>query len=472
MDSLIFEDEYIEVYHHNVNPGGTLLVITFGEIGMASGEGSWGRVPLTKNNISYIGFVSKSPNWYPSGSVINAELIIRNISRHFGKIVTYGHSQGGYAAIKYATLLNATEIMSFCPQFSINPHAMNGQDDRFLRFYDASVNHQAIKSGDVPSNAKAFIFFDPLDIHDKLNVQYIAEEISNTNLVKVFGTGHQTVRVIANTSSLAALIDGVIHGDLQSIKMTLLKCKKEWFSRSIFLARSLSKSHPRIAAKIVDQYEQDISGEIVHQLVLNLYLAGEVECIASNFAKLSRHSDRVLKRIFVESFIFTDRLEQALSLGSVWTAQDEELDQTIGEQLKKVLSAQANLLERHHNQSAHVCYGEGWHDAESWGRWGSSVRSRLQIRFPQVAERPSKIWIPAHQFSQPNQTLTVSYYLNNSWHVAVMVENYWIIENQRNNVVIDFFVNKVQSPRGLGLSEDHRLLGVKLGHERDWRLEH
>ncbi len=119
---LVFSDDNLEViYRSGSSP---YLLVTFNEMEMrANGSHFWGQRFCEKADISTLGFISRRPNWFPAASIVKAVEAVAPILHAAPERILYGHSQGGYAALRYRRRFNATVAIAFCPQVSIEPKA-------------------------------------------------------------------------------------------------------------------------------------------------------------------------------------------------------------------------------------------------------------------------------------------------------------------------------------------------------------
>jgi hypothetical protein len=173
-------------------------VVTFNELGSITNQDRfWGKEFFGKLGIASIGVITPKPNWYPAEEIAAAIEAI-NFRAKGRRIVTYGHSQGGYGAIKFSAALGASAALSFCPQWSIAPDEVGHFDRRFVRFYDASLNNgRKIRPADISPNT--FIFLDPFEGADVLNADLI-DSPATSRVIAPF-TGHETVRIMAETDA-------------------------------------------------------------------------------------------------------------------------------------------------------------------------------------------------------------------------------------------------------------------------------
>jgi pimeloyl-ACP methyl ester carboxylesterase len=212
---LIYSDENLEVIHR---PGASpYLLITFNEMEIqANGSRYWGQRFCEKADIAALGFISRRPNWFPAASVVKAVEAAAPILKAAPERILYGHSQGGYAALRYRRRFNATAAIAFCPQVSINPKAVP-YDNRFLRHFSPELH---ANMGIAPDHAagRAFIFYDPFHAIDRRHAERIANLQAETHLTPVQMTGHGTVRVFTGTERALSLIDACRANDLLALR--------------------------------------------------------------------------------------------------------------------------------------------------------------------------------------------------------------------------------------------------------------
>ncbi|CDZ58636.1 hypothetical protein [Neorhizobium galegae] len=212
---IIFSDENLEVIHHSGSS--PYLLITFNEMDMrANGSRFWGQRLCEKAGISALGFISRRPNWFPAASVVTAVEAAAPILRAAPERILYGHSQGGYAALRYRRRFNATVAVAFCPQVSIDPKAVPF-DGRFACHFSSDLH---ANMGIAPDHAagRAYLFFDPFHIVDHQHAVRIAALQEGTQLVPVHMTGHGTVRAFTGTARALSLIEACRRDDLPGLR--------------------------------------------------------------------------------------------------------------------------------------------------------------------------------------------------------------------------------------------------------------
>ena len=212
---LVFSDENLEVIHR---PGSSpYLLVTFNEMEMkANGSRFWGQRFCEKVDISALGFISRRPNWFPAASVVKAVEAVAPILRAAPERILYGHSQGGYAALRYMSRFNADVAIAFCPQISIDPKAVPF-DGRFARHFSPEL-HANMRIAPDHAAGRAYLFFDPFHAVDHQHAVRIGRVQDAVRLVPVHMTGHGTVRAFAGTARALSLIEACRKDDVQSLR--------------------------------------------------------------------------------------------------------------------------------------------------------------------------------------------------------------------------------------------------------------
>lgn len=469
MEEIVFHDNKLEVYFHQGTSD--LLVITFNEMGTKPGRGSWGGGALRKNGFSYLGFVSKEPNWFPEKSVFAARESLATIIDKFEKVVTYGHSQGGYASIRYAALFGSYATISFCPQYSILPESMDGADKRFSSYLKNTVDHREITRADQGENCTSYIFFDPNDQLDKLNFSKIREKIANSYKIEMYGTGHQSVRAIANSEAIGSIIRCAASRDLSGIFTAVRKSKRRWPARKIFLARDLALRNKDAAIKLIDSYDAPLTPDVTPGLVRNLFTSCALDYIASNVEKFISSANQGVKLTIIRALIATDKHHLARHYSEEWAQQDginksiksliEDLDKTTTLKNKNTTAFSDNII-----------FGFGWHGEESWGRWGSATRSRIYIKSTFLSGKIRSISIPVSCLSRSEQKIRARFLMGNHWTGVRVQKGMLTFPNCGESTTIDIFVSSVHSPHSLKFNNDKRFMGVKIACPSKWIINH
>lgn len=201
------------------------LFISFNEMGLKSnGYNFWGKSFFVKEQMSAIGIVSKQPNWYPPADMRKATKRINAFIKRVSPkaIVTYGCSQGGYGAIKYARALNADAAVAFSPQFSIDPETLGSADNRFTNYFNPKLKG-GLKIEPSDLCQRNYIFFDRHNVYDKKNAHMIAA-CGPVFLINVPFTGHGPICLVSDGGIGRTLLDEIAsQGGRSAVLRSLLR---------------------------------------------------------------------------------------------------------------------------------------------------------------------------------------------------------------------------------------------------------
>lgn len=169
--NIIYNGEHIRAYSAMYDTDN--VFITFnnrGELYRDDYFYYWGGKYFKKHEISSIGIVARRGNWYPVEEMQEIANIV-NIITAGQRVITYGYSMGGYAAIKYSKLLNADLGLTFSPQWSMNPEDIH--DYRWAFDYDPVLKGgEAITQSDI--QGQHYVFVDPRENYDKDHAEILS----------------------------------------------------------------------------------------------------------------------------------------------------------------------------------------------------------------------------------------------------------------------------------------------------------
>ncbi len=247
--SIIAETEHVTAILQDV--GGDTVVVTFNEMGFVrNGTQFWGDEFLFKLGVSAVGIVTPRPNWYPPRDM---DVIIPEILRHVAgrRVVTYGHSQGGYGALKFSARLKATVALCFCPQWTIHPDDVRSFDSRTTPYFDASLDNGVhLVPGDVCDHS--FIFYDRMEPADARHASILSKYPGVYPVLVPFAM-HDTIRILTEGRGASRLINlcrAPTLPNTQDFRNIIRQCRRnsktyhDHMIRGLILRMSHSRSHP------------------------------------------------------------------------------------------------------------------------------------------------------------------------------------------------------------------------------------
>ncbi|WP_127021613.1 tetratricopeptide repeat protein [Rheinheimera mangrovi] len=258
LTELVYEDEFIKVFF--TENTSNVAVITFAPLNFYESKAQryWGESLAFKTGNSFIGVIAKSKNWYPCSSINNSLSIILELLSKYDFKFTFGTSMGGYAAIKHADKLKVDFVLSFSPQYTINPCVFGDYDKRFIVHYNESLNFGMEISADDCSK-RGIVFYDRFYREDKLHIEKIAENVSNLSFCSLNFTGHFPIEIFTGSSVFQRTVKNIMDYDIQSICEFSREKRRVSSIRVSTLASVVALKRPMLAHDIALKYREQIS---------------------------------------------------------------------------------------------------------------------------------------------------------------------------------------------------------------------
>lgn len=194
---------------------------------------------LEAHGLSFVTVVGRGNDWYQYDDMMTAMDHVRAHLPADARIMTYGSSMGGYAALRFAHRLDAFAVLALSPQYSNDP-AKTPFEIRWLQQAHATRWIDQIE-GPLRSGCRPVVAYDSHG-HDRLHVDLIAGELEVQRIALPF-TGHPISTFLSSCCMLQPLFFGVLNGDLNPSTF-----QKEARARSkmdpVYLSE-LSRNQPR-----------------------------------------------------------------------------------------------------------------------------------------------------------------------------------------------------------------------------------
>jgi hypothetical protein len=250
-ERLLHRSACLEVLWH---PGDAdFLLITFAEMGMRANGSRWWAAPVARKlGLPALGFVAARPNWYPVPAVAAAlaDPAVRGILAQHDRRLTYGFSMGGYAATRFGSMLGATAALAIAPQWSISPADTGGADNRFGRYFDATL-HDAMAIGPSHGADRIFVVVDPAAPGDRWNAARILSALPQAEPIAARGTGHWTASALAGTQDALGMFRSALDGDAERLRRIIGEKRRRWLRRPHVLARQVAPGRPDVALRLL-----------------------------------------------------------------------------------------------------------------------------------------------------------------------------------------------------------------------------
>jgi tetratricopeptide (TPR) repeat protein len=245
----------------------------------------FGEPFFLSHGIDAIHLLSKNNNWYLYDFSAEAFEAVRQAVASYRRVVAYGSSMGGYAAIRFGRRVGAQVALAMSPQYSINPETPPFET-RWL--FDARAVDFSIEANfDDGFVERAYIFYDPRDA-DRLHVEQFRNK-TQVLPVPVVNGGHPCTTMLAEIGLLQAVVGDIAAGEFDPNSFAhRLKVSRK---RSAQLFYNISKNIRRPAdqvrfARMAAELRPDVLRFLAH--------LGAVLIFAGDLAESKQVLDRAL----------------------------------------------------------------------------------------------------------------------------------------------------------------------------------
>ena len=172
----------------------------------------FGEAFLDSSRIDAIHVIARDNDWYQDPGIMDAMAEIRSVSGRYDRVVAYGSSMGGYAALRLGGMAGAQAALALSPQFSIDPAVVPWEK----RWPESSKQFIPVWEGTLklPILDEAYVAYDPVDL-DRRHAGLFAAHIRFTP-IRLPHCGHPVTGVLAELGLLQTLIRSVCGRDFDA----------------------------------------------------------------------------------------------------------------------------------------------------------------------------------------------------------------------------------------------------------------
>lgn len=230
--------------------GGTMFV-TFGSYTSEPSldrEG-FGESFLRRLDHDAIHVINSRNRWYQHPEREEALAAIAAVTRDYDRVITYGSSMGGYAALRYAVACGADVAVALSPQFSVDPRVVPWE----IRWQPDVARIRFAEPGYVPA-AVQYVFYDPRVPLDRLHAEQIAQ-VAPARLIPIPYGGHPVGPLLAETGALQSAIRSIIADDFDpaDVRRRVRKKRSESQHQYFVFARHCAARHPTRALRLLER---------------------------------------------------------------------------------------------------------------------------------------------------------------------------------------------------------------------------
>jgi tetratricopeptide (TPR) repeat protein len=162
---------------------------------------------LDGTGIDAIHVIPRENAWYQHPEMLDAMAAIHAATRSYDRVVSYGSSMGGYAALRFGGVAGAHAALALSPQYSIDPAVAPWEE----RWAEPGKHFKPVWEGTLPfpNLPEAYVAYDPTNI-DRKHIALLAREI-RFQRIGLPGGGHPVTGFLAEIGLLKELILSICH---------------------------------------------------------------------------------------------------------------------------------------------------------------------------------------------------------------------------------------------------------------------
>lgn len=200
--------------------GSSLCVVAFDPMGddRSLDREAFGEQFLAGRGLDAVHIVSAHNDWYQDLGLPAALAAVREVTRPYAQVATYGSSMGGYAALRFSGWIGADVAVAISPQYSVQPPFADF-DKRWLRLRRGTRWLFEQPGDPLPPLKTCIVFYDDRGL-DRAHAEAIARDLPHAALVRVPYAGHPAGTMLAETGVLSSAILEALHGRVDAASVS------------------------------------------------------------------------------------------------------------------------------------------------------------------------------------------------------------------------------------------------------------
>ncbi len=255
-------------------------------------------------NISCIGVMTTVKGFYLSPEMDEVFRIVER-ERRGRKVVVFGQSMGGYAAIKHSRALKADYVLACSPFFSMDPDELEFPSDRHRKILMHSMAHhnvvdrpqfKGMRITAADTHGRVVVFYDPSEFVDVYDAELLRKHLPDAEFVTVPHANHAVYNSSWRASMFSDLVRATRSEDKRAVVREMNRIRR---SNAQFMVRSLRKASqrkpllclkalhsPRIAEHL--DYKTILNDPLNMLLVHTLFARGDRAAAVRHFALVAK----------------------------------------------------------------------------------------------------------------------------------------------------------------------------------------
>lgn len=204
---------------------------------------AFGEEAFAQAAVPAIHVVNRRNSWYQEPEWRGMVAAVAAATAPYRRVLAYGSSMGGYAALRFGKMIGATAALAISPQYSLHP----GKADFDTRWAKAVRGNrwQPELAGPLPADLPAMIVYDPAHTLDRHHVDLIAREMPVQRIALPY-SGHPSGGYLAECGLLRPLVLDALAGnsDFTALIRAARGHRRKSTSYFVALARAASARKP------------------------------------------------------------------------------------------------------------------------------------------------------------------------------------------------------------------------------------
>lgn len=171
---------------------------------------AFGEAYFSTRGIDAIHVLSRDNQWYQYEELPRALSAIAAVTRGYQRVIAYGSSMGGFAALRYGSACGANVGIALSPQYTVDPDIVP-----FDRRWTDDVARISFRRHEVPPLSTQYIVYDPRDAHDRRHFRLFAENGPVAGIA-IPHAGHPVGGYLSETGLLGPLLEAVEAGPVDA----------------------------------------------------------------------------------------------------------------------------------------------------------------------------------------------------------------------------------------------------------------
>ncbi|HEV7260671.1 MAG TPA: tetratricopeptide repeat protein [Bosea sp. (in: a-proteobacteria)] len=207
---------------------------------------AFGEAVCAAAGIAAIHVVNRRNAWYQEPEWRDMVAAVAAATKSYHRVLAYGSSMGGYAALRFGSMIGATGALAISPQYSLHPRKADFDTRWAATVHD--IYWQPELAGPLPADLPAVVVYDPAHRLDRCHVDLIAREMPVRRIALPF-SGHPSGTYLGECGLLLPLVLRTLAGetDFTDVTQSARDHRRNSTSYFVALARAAGPRNPERA---------------------------------------------------------------------------------------------------------------------------------------------------------------------------------------------------------------------------------